>query len=110
MDKLKEDKQISRAVARFFAHGGASQCRKHEGGLGVSSPRKYSEILFSALMRYVSEKSTVNMKMAKKLQVAIIKITESKENKSIYRLDVCLAQEVQGGEGGGVSCPLAPPL
>ena len=48
-------------------------------------------MLFSALvMRYVSEKSTLNMKMAinKLLQVTIIKITESKDNKSIQRLDV----------------------
>ena len=48
-------------------------------------------MLFSALvMRYVSEKSILNMKMAinKLLQVTIIKITESKDNKSIQRLDV----------------------
>ena len=41
-----------------------------EGGLGVSSPRKFfkfgdSETLFPALvMRYVTEKLTSNMKMA----------------------------------------------
>ena len=48
-----------------------------------------SETLFSALvMKYVSEKLTLNMKMANILQVTIIKITDSKENKSIHRLNV----------------------
>ena len=43
----------------------------------------------------------------KQLQVTIIKITDSKENKSIQKLDVFVAQQVRGG-----SCPLAssPPL
>ena len=46
------------------------------------------------------------MKMANnKLQVTIIKITESKENKPIQRLDV------SGSTGpGGAAAPLAPPL
>ena len=49
-------------------------------------------MLFSALvMRYVSEKSTSNM------QVTQIKITESKENKSIQILDVSSSS----GRGGG---------
>ena len=67
MDKLKEDKQISRAVARFFAHGEhhSAESTSLVGGSGGILPQKYSEILFSALMSYVSEKSTVNMKMAK---------------------------------------------
>ena len=62
-------------------------------------------MLFSALvMRYVSEKSTLNMKMAfnKLLQVTIIKITESKDNKSIQRLDV---SRLTGP--GGAAAPLA---
>ena len=46
-------------------------------------------MLFSALvMRYVSEKSTSNHEIGKQLQVTVIKVTESKENKSIHRLDV----------------------
>ena len=64
-------------------------------------------MLFSALvMRYVSEKSTLNMKMAinKLLQVTIIKITESKDNKSIQRLDVSGLTDPGGG-----SCPPCPP-
>ena len=65
-------------------------------------------MLFSALvMRYVSEKSTSNVKMANnKLQVSIIKITESSENNSIHRLDV------SGLTGPGVrggSCPPCSP-
>ena len=49
-------------------------------------------MLFSALvMRYVSEKSTSNM------QVTQIKISESKENKSIQILDVSSS----AGRGGG---------
>ena len=58
-----------------------------------------SKTIFSALvMRYVSEKSTLNMKMAN----TIIKITESKENKSIHRLDV------SGSTGpGGTAAPPA---
>ena len=60
-------------------------------------------MLFSALvMRYVSEKSTLNMKMAinKLLQATIIKITESKDNKSILN--------VSGLTGpGGAAAPLA---
>ena len=63
-------------------------------------------MLFSALvMRYVSEKSTSNVKMANnKLQVSIIKITESSENNSIHRLDVSGLT----GPGGGQLPPLLP--
>ena len=64
-------------------------------------------MLFSALvMRYVSEKLTSNVKMANnKLQVSIIKITESSENNSIHRLDV---SGLTGLWGGG-SCPPCSP-
>ena len=48
-----------------------------------------SETLFSTLvMRDVSEESTSNHENGKPLQVTIIKITESKENKSIHRFDL----------------------
>ena len=67
-----------------------------------------SETLFSALvMKYVSEKLTLNMKMANILQVTIIKITDSKENKSIHRLNVSGSTGPVGGGGG--SCPPCPP-
>ena len=52
-------------------------------------------MLFSALvMKYVSEKQTstgahdLEDENGKQLQITIIKITESKENKSIHRLDL----------------------
>ena len=62
-------------------------------------------MLFSALvMRYVSKKWTSNIKNGKQLQVTIIKMTESKENKSIRRLDVSGST----GPGGG-KLPLLPP-
>ena len=63
-----------------------------------------SETLFSALvMRYVSEKSTSNDENCKQLQITIIEITESKENKSIHRLDF------SGSTGpGGTAAPPPP--
>ena len=62
-------------------------------------------MLFSALvMRYVSEISTSNM------QVTQIKITESKENKSIQILDVSSSTGRGGGGGGGAAAFLAPLL
>ena len=61
-------------------------------------------------MRYVSEKLTLNMKMANILQVTIIKITDSKENKSIHRLNVFGSTGPVGGGGGGAAAPLAPLL
>ena len=68
-----------------------------------------SETLFSALvMKYVSEKLTLNMKMANILQVTIIKITDSKENKSIHRLNVSRSTGPVGG--GGAAASLAPLL
>ena len=68
-----------------------------------------SETLFSALvMKYVSEKLTLKMKMANILQVTIIKITDSKINKSIHRLNVSGSTGPVGGWGGGAAAPLAP--
>ena len=65
-----------------------------------------SETLFSALvMKYVSEKLTLKMKMANILQVTIIKITASKINKSIHRLNVSGSTDPVGGGGGGGGAP-----
>ena len=50
-------------------------------------------------MRYVSEKSTSNHEIGKQLQVTVIKVTESKENKSIHRLDVSGSTGPGGGSG-----------
>jgi len=90
---------VVRAVARFFFVTGdimaSAEDRSLLGGPGGILPQiifKFGgfETLFSALvMRYVSEKSTSKMKMANNCKsLLIIKITESKENKSIQRLDV----------------------
>ena len=61
--------------------------------------------LFSALMRYVSEKSiSPSMKMANNCKsLYIIKITESKENQFIHRLDLSGST----GSGGQLLPPLA---
>ena len=83
-----------RPIARFFVTGGGGGgggrgiiARTLVGGILHQTMFKFgsSETLFSALvMRSVSEKSTLNIKMANNLlQVTIIKITESKENNSI---------------------------
>ena len=82
------------------------------GSVGILSWKIFkfggSETLFSAIvMKYVSEKLTLNMKMANILQVTIIKITDSKENKSIHRLNVSGSTGPVGGGGG--SCPPCPP-
>ena len=91
----------SRVVARFFCKG------KRGGGGGIIASAEGtrlvggsggSEILFSALvMRYVSETSISNMKMASNC-----KVTESRENKSIRRLDV---SDSTGPGGGGGQLP-----
>ena len=78
------------------------------GGILLQKISKFggSETLFSALvMGYVSEKSTSNHENGKQLRVTIIKITESKENKSIHRLAVSGST----GRGGGGSYPPCPP-
>ena len=76
--------------------GGSVIVRSLVGGSGGILHQKMfksggSKILFSALvMRSVSKKSTLNIKMANNLlQVTIIKITEPKEKSSILRLYVC---------------------
>ena len=52
----------------------------------------------------MSPKNRPRNKNGKKLQVTIIKITDSKEKKSIHRIDV------SGSTGpGGAAAPLAPP-
>ena len=56
-------------------------------------------------MRDVSEKLTLNMKMANILQVTIIKITDSKENKSIHRLNVFGSTDTSGGGGAAPQAP-----
>ena len=89
---------LPRAVARFFVTGGIiarAEGTSLVGGSGgrVSSPRKIfkfggSEMLFSALVMRCLRKIDLEDENGKQLQITIIKITESKENKSIHRLDL----------------------
>ena len=90
---------LYRTIATFFVMGGGGryrECRRHEpcrGVWGYPPPEIFkfegSEMLFSALvMRYVSKKIGLEYQNGKQLQFTIIKITESKENKSTQRLDV----------------------
>ena len=115
-----------KAVARLFCTGagvggiiasaeGASLVGGGGGG-GVGGSVAYkifkfggSETLFSALvMRYVSEKSTWNKcektGVFSTYKCTTIKITESKENKSIHRLDLCGST----GPGGQLPPPAHP--
>ena len=82
---------------------------KARGGSGGILPQKILRNTIFSTHEICLRKIDCEYENGKKLQVALIKITESKGNKSIYRLDVCLAQEVQGGEGGGgAAAPLLP--
>ena len=92
---------------------GHQQCGRHEPCKGVWGypPSENFQVwrlrnaISALVMRYVSEKSTSNHENYKQLQISIIKITESKENKSIHRRDL------SGSTGlGGSSCPPCPPL
>ena len=82
---------------------------KARGGSGGILPQKILRNTIFSTHEICLRKIDCEYENGKKLQVAIIKITESKENKSIYRLDVCLAQEVQGGEEGGGGGRQLPP-
>ena len=64
-------------------------------------------MLFSALvMKICLRKIDLEDENGKQLQITIIKITESKESKSIHRLDLSgLTGPVGGGRVG--SCPTA---
>ena len=105
--------RVNRAETRFFVTGrissSAEGTRLVVGSRGVLPQKSFkfggSETVFLALvMRYVSEKIDLEPENGKQLQVTIIKITESKENNSIHRLDE------SGSTGPGGSAPLASPL
>ena len=93
------------AIATFFVMGGERGriiASLVGGAWGILLQKIFkfggSEMLFSALvMRYVSEKIDLEYENGKQLQVTIIRITESKENKSIQRLDVS-GSTYPGGE------------
>ena len=105
-----------RAVARFFCNGGWGhyrECRRHEPCMGVSgyTPPENFQVwslrnsIFSTCHERCLRKIDLEYENGKQLQVTVIKITESKENNSIHRLDV------SGLTGpGGVAAPLSHPL
>ena len=103
---------VVRAVARFFVTGGHyRECRRHEpcrGGVWGYPPPENCQIwrLRNALFSTCLRKIDLEYENGKQLQVTIIKITESKENKSIQRLDVSGST---GPGGRGAVSPLAPP-
>ena len=55
-------------------------------------------MLFSALVMRCLQKIDLGYENGTQLQVTIIRITESKENKSIQTVLMCLAQQVQRGQ------------
>ena len=79
----------SRAVARFFVTGrgiiASAEGTRLVGGGGVLRLRN---AIFSTCHEICLRKIDLKRENGKQLQVTIIKITESKENKSIRRLDV----------------------
>ena len=83
-------------------------CRGSGGILGQKIFRfGGSEMLFSALCHEIyRRKIDLEYENGKQLQVTIIKITESKENKSIQRLGV----SGPTGPRGGTAAPLTRPL
>ena len=97
---------LPRAVAGFFVTRGI--IARAEGtslvrGPGGVLPQKNFQIwrlrnaIFSTCHEIRLRKINLEDENGKQLQVTVIKITESKENKSIHRLDLSgLAQQVQG--------------
>ena len=96
---------------RFFVTAGSSASVEGTslvGGSGSVLPLKSfkfggSEMLFSALVIICLRKIDLEDENGRQLQITIIKITESKENKSIHRLDLSGST----GPGAGGSCPTA---
>ena len=93
----------SRAIAGFFvARGHYRECRKHKPCRGVFRIWRLQNNIFSTCHEICLRKINLEYENGKQLQVTIIKITESKENKSIHRLDV------SGSTGpGGTAAPPA---
>ena len=100
---------LVRAVARFFCNGGGGggghcrECQRHEPCRGVWG---CSETLFSATCHAICLRNIdLEYENGIQLQVTIIKIPESKENKSIHSLDVFGST----GPGGAAALLVAPP-
>ena len=76
------------------------------GGLGYLPPEKFQiwrlrKGIFSTFHEKCLRKIDLEYENGKQLQVTVIKIAESKENKSIKRLDVSGSTGPWGGGGGG---------
>ena len=81
------------------------------GSSGILPPENFQiwrlrNALFSTCQEICLRKIDLEYENGKQLQVTIIKITESKENQSIHRLDVSSST---GPGGRGVVAPLPPP-
>ena len=111
-----------RAVASFFVAGVGGggghyrKCRRHKPCRGVCGypPQEDFQIwrlwntIFSTCHEICLQKIHLEYGNGKQLQVTIIKITESKENKSIHRLNVSGSTGLGGG--GAAAASLAPLL
>ena len=113
--KLHVSALVLTAIARFFVMGGERGriIASLVGGAGGILPQKIfkfggSEMLFSALVMRCLRKIDLGYENGKQLQVTIIRITESKENKSIQRLSWCVW--LNRSRGRGCSWPVASPL
>ena len=89
--------RVNRAETRVFVTGAHyRERRRHEPCRGVSGcppPEKFQvwgprNAIFSTCHEICLRKIDLEPENGKQLQVTIIKITESKENNSIHRLDV----------------------
>ena len=89
---------------------------KARGGSGGILPQKILRNTIFSTHEICLRKIDCEYENGKKLQVAIIKVTESKENKSIYRLDGLLMcvwlkrSKVGRGGGGGQLPPCSPAM
>ena len=98
-----------RAVARLFVTGGIIANEPCMGVWGYPPPENFQiwrlrNAIFSTCHEICLRKIDLEYENGKQLQVTIIKMNESKESKSIHRL------ELSGPTGpGGTAAPLAPP-
>ena len=110
--------RVNRAETRFFLTGAHyRESWRHEpcgGGVSGCPPPENFQVwrlrkaIFSTCHEKCLRKIDLEPENGKKLQVTIIKITESKENNSIHRLDVS-GRLVWLNRSRGAAAPLAPP-
>ena len=102
--------RLSWAIARFFCNGSffaSAEATSLVGGPpGNFQIWRLRNVIFSTCHEICLRKIDLEYENGKQLQVTIIKITESKENKSIQKIDVSVAQQIRGR---GQLPPLPPP-